>query len=158
MEANEIVIARLNTLAGLLVADKMDMSAYICNDAATIIQQQAAEIERLKRERDDFWQALANTYEIESRDEIEAEAAKSWNPPNPLVVALHYTAKRELTELATLRAVVKQYHQNAVALNRSLDPSKEFGRQEILTSDVEKIMDKFRELAAAATALEGEHA
>lgn len=42
----------------------------------------------------EFWEDLQNSFEIESREELEAEA-NNWNPQNPLVVALHYIWKSD---------------------------------------------------------------
>ena len=52
-------------------------------------------MQHLQADIDGFWEHLYNAYNIESREELEKEAEKSWYPPNPLVVALHHVWKRE---------------------------------------------------------------
>ena len=70
-----------------------------------------AEVELLQATIDGFWEYLYNAYDLESREELE-EYAKGWNPPNPLMVALHYIWKREpkvvqlQAEVDKLRAAV----------------------------------------------------
>lgn len=53
-----------------------------------------------------FWEALHNSYNIETREEIEADCKDSWaKGTSPLAVALHFVWKREpkVTKLAKLK-------------------------------------------------------
>ena len=54
----------------------------------------ADERDSLKERENQFWEALRNSYDMETREELEAEA-ESWNPKNALVVALHQIWKRD---------------------------------------------------------------
>jgi hypothetical protein len=45
---------------------------------------------------DGFWEALYNSYNVESREEIEKDCKESWpEGTSPLAVALHFVWKRE---------------------------------------------------------------
>jgi polyribonucleotide nucleotidyltransferase len=53
-------------------------------------------IEKSVSEIDGFWEALHNSYNVESREEIEVDCKESWaEGTSPLAVALHYVWKRE---------------------------------------------------------------
>ena len=70
------------------------LSKAILEVAADCLDQKEAENKRLQKQVDGFWEHLHNAFDIESRAEIEEDAKDNWNPPNPLVAALHYIWKR----------------------------------------------------------------
>jgi hypothetical protein len=75
----------------------------LCGEADILIKQYEAantakdeRIKELKAVIDQFWDGLWNRYNIESREEIEADTKESWTKgTSPLNVALHYIWKRE---------------------------------------------------------------
>ena len=50
---------------------------------------------------DGFWKTLPFCYSIETREELEKKALDTWDPPNPLLVALHYMWKRDVKRANT---------------------------------------------------------
>ena len=68
----------------------------LCGEADLLIAQYEARITALEANIDGFWEALHNSYNVESREEIEKDCVESWaKGTSPLAVALHYVWKRE---------------------------------------------------------------
>lgn len=108
----ERIQQREATIAGTAV----DLHAYI-PQLRSDVQFLLGELVSLRAARDtaeqqiaEFWTEVERGYDIESKAEIEAEAKANWNPPSPIVVAMHLIWKRNpkvaplLAQLATLTA------------------------------------------------------
>lgn len=131
----------------------------------------------LNKQIDEFWEFLPNHFEIETKEELEAEA-KNWNPQNPLIVALHHIWKRDPI-VDSLRAEVEQANTNYKTsqelvkklggeLERIVDVANEqtancdahYDRAEKAEADVLEqidIRDRWEERATNLAELVGEH-
>ena len=82
----------------------------------TELAEAQAEIERLNRQLDEFYEHLYYGWHIESREELEKIAAETWNPPNALCVALHYIWKREVKDPAKDELIEQRWEALKLAL------------------------------------------
>ena len=90
------------------------------------LQAQLARYERLKGAVDGFWEALHNSYNVESREEIETDCEESWVNTSPLAVALHYVWKRE-PKVTDLQAQLAKYEWVSVEDGLPDEPTDEKG-------------------------------
>lgn len=63
-------------------------------DLRTQLEEARRELERLKERENQFWEMVRNSFEIETREELEEEA-KGWENRNAMECAVHAMWKRD---------------------------------------------------------------
>ena len=74
--------------------DRVQRAEKVTMGAINRIQELAEERDKLKEREGQFWESLHNSYDMETREELEKES-ENWKPKNALVVALHQIWKRD---------------------------------------------------------------